>query len=193
MVGQLFPCSTSPASFFSIPLLQKDLNNRMRQLLFARHACERVEAMLGMVVARGATEEELNCINLLRTWMLTFTETPVAARHWRDTCARVAAILAGSQGLEELIKEYCHICESDILCCGMVLWVLFAYCRAFRAFPLTASCTGGEHVDPGRSVDVRDVLARPLRVAVLPQPAALRHAALLHVPDVPHSRAPRLW
>lgn len=87
----------------------------MRQLLFARHACQRVERMLGAVVTRGATEEELNCINLLRTWMLTFTETPVAAAHWRDTCNRVAAILAGSQGLEELIKEYCHICEADIL------------------------------------------------------------------------------
>lgn len=92
----------------------KDLNNRIRQLLFARHACERVEMMLASVVSRGATEEELNCINLLRTWMLTFTETPVAAQHWRGTCARVAAILTGSQGLEELIKEYCHICESEV-------------------------------------------------------------------------------
>lgn len=92
----------------------KELHSRMRQLLFARHACERVERVLGAVVTRGASEEELNCINLLRTWMLAFAGTAVAAQHWPQTCERVRAILAGSQGLEELIKEYCHICEAEV-------------------------------------------------------------------------------
>lgn len=105
--------NASALALFSAP--QKDLHNRMRQLVFARHACQRVEQMLAAVVSRGASEEELNCINLLRTWMLAFVETPVATQHWHATCTRVNTILAGSQGLEELLKEYCHICEADIL------------------------------------------------------------------------------
>lgn len=92
----------------------RDLYNRMRQLLFARNACDRLNQILSSVMSRGATEEELSSVNLLRTWMVAFTQTPVAAQHWTLTCERVAATLGGSQGLDELIKETCQICESEV-------------------------------------------------------------------------------
>ncbi|KAK3913173.1 General transcription factor 3C polypeptide 4 [Frankliniella fusca] len=91
-----------------------DLNNRMRQLLFARHACELMERMLAGAAARGATEDELNAISLLRAWMLAFSGTPVASGHWRRTCERVREVLAGSQGLEDLVREDCYICEAAV-------------------------------------------------------------------------------